>query len=125
MAKRKRIGHWERNLFVTIHAAQKPMTFAEAIESLLAREGSNITFAMWREDCPVRARSMRRALRRLVDKGFLIELGHGGRREPLRYCLDPEIAEDLSDETQTALHREVGRALDRTLIALGQGSRTG
>jgi hypothetical protein len=80
----------------------KPVTFAEMVERLLAESGSNVTFQMWRADVPSRARSFRRAIRSLVDKGFIVGLGRGGPCSPFRYCVAPEMAEagDLSDEAR-------------------------
>lgn len=100
------------------------MTFVEIIESLSAHEGYNGTFDMWREGRASHVRSARRALRLLVDKGLLIEIGCGGRREPFRYCVDLESAQGhVSDEMQEALQHEGSRALNRALIVRGSGHR--
>jgi hypothetical protein len=84
--------------------SSKPQTFADMMKPILVAGGYNGTFAMWRTDNPSRVRSLRRALRTLIDKGFVIELGRGGRRQPFRYCAHPAdteaVGKTVSDETR-------------------------
>jgi hypothetical protein len=113
------LGCWQWLVFHTVKDSPKPVTFQTIIETLLAREGYNGTFAMWREDNPSRVRAMRRALDTLVCRVYLIELGSGGRRQPFRYCVSPHLIEP-NEETQGALHSETYRLLCQQLIATGQ-----
>jgi hypothetical protein len=101
------MGSLERLMFTNIRDSAEPMTFAVLMESILASEGYNGTFQMWREDHASLLRSIRRALRSLIDKGFIIALGRGGRRQPFRYFLNPELfkaaGKKISDEMHAAL----------------------
>jgi hypothetical protein len=74
---------------------------------------------MWRDDNPSRVRSIRRALRTLIDKGFIIELGRSGRRQPFRYCVHPELFEscgkEVSTETRLMLMAQSAYEMQRAL----------
>jgi hypothetical protein len=111
-------GKLETMLFSVICESSKLVTFAAIVETLLAEQGYNGTFTMWRDDNASGVRSMRRALRTLIDKGFVAELGCGGRRQPFRYCVDPEIAESVSPETRAMMLAEAARAMQRVNVFL-------
>jgi hypothetical protein len=112
-------GCLERFFLEIIIASAKPMTFADIIESELPGSGYNGSFKAWRDDHGGRVRSMRRALRTLIDKGYVVELGRGGRRQPFRYCLDPEIkVKEPSDETQAMLASQANYQMTRAVSLL-------
>jgi hypothetical protein len=95
----------------------EPMTFAQMIEKVLAEQGHNIPFSIWRKDYPTIARSFRRAIASLVDKGYIVAVGRGGPLAPHRYCLHPEFAHagDLSDEARMMISM---KALDYRIGAM-------
>jgi hypothetical protein len=118
------LGSVERLLGHHITTLSKPSTFAEIMESLLAEIGSNEPFEIWRDNRSSRVRSLRRALRSLIDKGFVVEIGRGGRRDPFRYFLHPALFEtagkDLSDEARLMLATQAADEMRRAGILLPQ-----
>jgi hypothetical protein len=82
---------------------------------------------MWRTDNASRVRSIRRALRTLIDRGLIIELGRGGRRQPFRYCAHPVVTEaagkSVSDETHQMIFAQAF-ANRNALMALSEWQDT-
>jgi len=76
-------GRLQRSLMAIIRHHGRPMTFAE-----IRGERRH----------PTRERSVRRALRSLVDDYMLIAIGDGGRREPTRYFIHPLIIRKAGDK---------------------------
>jgi hypothetical protein len=61
-----------------------PWTFDE-----LCRSAFPEAYEPGQEMRPSLKRSLRRALKKLVDERTIIPLGAGGRADPLRYCINP------------------------------------
>ena len=71
-------GLRQRSLLALIQDADGATTFQEIAQALCPQELSGSV-----------RRSMRRALKGLVDEGAVLALGAGGRGEPHRYCINP------------------------------------
>lgn len=72
------LGKVQRALFRTLHAKGRPMTFVEL-------RGGDIG--------PTLERSLRRALKRMVDEGVIRTIGSGGRSDPIRYFIGSGLVE--------------------------------
>ena len=86
-------GKVQEYLFGVVAQAKKPMTFEE-IWTVAFPEGSfesDLARVLGRGKVGM-ARSLRRALRRLVDEGDLIAIGAEGRGDLFRYSLNPMMA---------------------------------
>lgn len=79
------LGKLQNALTAEIRRHGKPVTFAEIREGILlswdAEPGTNLSASF--------ERSIRRALHTMVINAPLIELGDGGRGDPLRYFIHP------------------------------------
>jgi hypothetical protein len=80
-------GRMQRALFVLVRRHGKPMTFREMCISFMQANGENSPDTKLIK--PTFQRSMRRALKKMVDDGSLMALGDGGPGDPKRYWLDP------------------------------------
>jgi hypothetical protein len=77
------LGKLQRYLLDLI--SHQPMTFAEM--RAIAHGDDTILFTMM----PQPERSLRRALRKLIDDGAVATTGTGGPRSPFRYHLRPAV----------------------------------
>jgi hypothetical protein len=105
------LGHLERLFFTTIRDHAEPVTFAK-LTALLAEACGHRTAQVFRNS---QLRSWRRALARLVRKGYLITLGNGDRRDPYKYWLNPDMNIPAKDPAavQALIQREQLRHLRR------------
>jgi hypothetical protein len=85
-------GTVQRYLAELICGSDKPMTFADILacaypegsyEGDMAKELGQVNVG--------RVRSLRRALKSLVDDEFLIAIGEGGRGDPKRFWINPML----------------------------------
>jgi len=75
-------GRLQRAIFSILRHNLKPMTFTE-IMGPPPEHGCGFH--------PYFIRSVRRALRRMVDDGDVMAIGAGGPRDPHRYCVHPFV----------------------------------
>jgi hypothetical protein len=87
-------GYLQQYLRAEIGGRKKPITFS-AIRARILRDLDH-------PEGPTFERSLRRALRGLVDAGVVMALGDGGRGDPHRYCINPLAAAIGGTEKQYA-----------------------
>lgn len=80
-------GWIQRALYLTILHGHKPMTFANIRDHIAKARDYPPGVTM----LPDFQRSVRRALKRMVDDQAIIALGKGGPADPHRYCPNPML----------------------------------
>jgi hypothetical protein len=94
-------GKLQRYLTDLVMGSDKPMTFAD-IQAIAFPKGSyeaDMAKMFGGSSVPV-VRSLRRALKGLVDDRTLIAIGEGGRSDPKRYWLNPMMVALFSGKEQ-------------------------
>jgi hypothetical protein len=73
-------------MFFIIKESDNPITFAEICAHILQSWGVNDPDTKFK---PTFQRSLRRALKGIVDDGAVMALGEGGPGDARRYCINP------------------------------------
>ena len=82
-------GYMQRYLFRVLYESEEPMTFAA-----ICRSAAGEDFVL---PSPVE-QSLRRALKRMVDKEVIVATGRGGPVSPYRYCIHPRVVAMMGDD---------------------------